>query len=83
MRKIVTSRTFIEMEAGTPNVQSANAFSVIRAAFQVQFTEGYIGSPATEWEGYDFDVTVNDEIVAIKPSLVDRVTGIANSPEEE
>jgi hypothetical protein len=83
MRKIVTSRTFTKMEAGTPNAQSAQAFTVIRASFEVQFVEGYIGGPSVPFEGYNFEVIPDDGRVVAKPSLVDRVTGIANNDSQE
>jgi len=83
MRKIVTSRTFTKMEAGTPNVQQAQAFTVIRAYFEVQFVEGYIGGPSVPFEGYEFDVSPNDGKITAKPSLVDRVTGLANNNSQE
>lgn len=85
MRKIVTSRTFTKMEAGTPNAQQAQAFTVIRASLEVQFVEGYIGGPSVPFAGYDFEVSPDDGQVVAKPSLVDRVTGLAdtNSQEEE
>jgi len=83
MRKIVTSRTFTKMEAGTPNVQSAQAFTVIRAHLEVQFVEGFIGGPTVEFEDYDFYVVTDDGRVIAKPSLADRVTGIANKDQEE
>ena len=83
MRKTVTSRTFTKMESGTPNLQSAQAFTVIRAHFEVQFTEGYIGGPSVPFEGYDFEVLPDDGRVVAKPSLVDRVTGIANNDSKE
>jgi hypothetical protein len=83
MRKIVTSRTFTKMEAGTPNVQGAQAFTVIRASLEVQFTEGYINGPSVPFEGYDFEVSPDDGQVVAKPSLKDRVTGIANNDPKE
>jgi hypothetical protein len=82
IRKIVTSRTFTKMEAGTPNVQAAQAFTVIRASFEVQFTEGFIGGPTVSFDGYDFEVSPDDGLTA-KPSLKDRVTGLANNTQEE
>jgi len=83
MRKIVTSRTFTKMEAGTPAVQSAQAFTVIRAFLEVQFVEGYIGGPSVPFEGYDFEVSPDDGQVIAKPSLVDRVTGLADTSSQE
>jgi hypothetical protein len=79
MRKIVTSRTFTKMEAGTPNAQAAQAFTVIRAHLEVQFVEGYIGGQSVPFEGYEFEVSPDDGQVVAEPSLVDRVTGIANN----
>jgi hypothetical protein len=72
------------MESGTPNVQAAQAFTVIRASFEVQFTEGFIGGPSVPFDGYDFEVSPDDGQVTAKPSLKDRVTGLANNePEKE
>ncbi|MCL2093817.1 MAG: hypothetical protein FWH12_06445 [Treponema sp.] len=83
MRKTVTSRTITKMEAGTPNVQAAQAFTVIRAHLEVQYTESYIGGPSAPFEGYDFEVSPDDGQVIAKPSLIDRVTGLANNNSEE
>jgi hypothetical protein len=83
IRKTVTSRTFTKMEAGTPNVQAAQAFTVVRASFEVQFTEGYIGGPSVPFDGYAFDVMPDDGQIVAKPSLKDIVTGLANNTQEE
>ena len=78
MRKIVTSRTFTKIEAGTPNLQVSQAITVVRAAFEVQFTERLTIREELEAEGYDFTVSAEDgEITAKMPSLTDRVTGLA------
>ena len=87
MRRIVTSRTFTKMESGTPNhnAQGARFFSVIKASLEVQFVEGFIGSPSVPFDGYEFEVMPTDGQVIAEFSIVDRITGTANNnpPEEE
>ena len=85
MRKTVTSRTFTKMEAGTPtpNTQGAQFFTVIRASFEVQFVEGFIGGESVPYEGYNFELNPDDGQVIAKPSMSDRVTGLVNSKSGE
>ena len=83
LRKTVTSRIITKMEVGTPAAQTATFITAVRAHLEVQFKEGSIESPFVPLEGYDFDVSPEDGEVKAKPSLKDRVTGIANNNEED
>jgi hypothetical protein len=83
MRGTVTSRTFTQMEAGSPNIQAALALTVIRATLEVDFVERSIETPSVTLEGIDYTVDADTGQVTAKPSLKDRVLGLADKPQEE
>ena len=84
MRGIVAHRAFTKMEAGTPNEQSAQAVTVIRASLEVHLSEGYIAGPSVPFEGYNFEITEDGQVIAEFPSLRDQVNGVTkNNPQEE
>jgi hypothetical protein len=83
MRGIVTSRTFTQMEAGSPNIQAALALTVVRGTLEVEFVERSIETPSVILEGVDYTVDADTGQVAAKPSLKDRVLGLADKSQEE
>ena len=86
MRKLVTSRTFTKMEAGSPGLVAANAITVIKASFEVQFIEFLTIQEASTFVGYDFTINPDDGEVTAKPtkqSLIDRITGTDKANNEE
>jgi hypothetical protein len=83
MRGTVTSRTFTQMEAGSPNTQAALALTVIRSTLEVEFVERSIEAPSVILEGIDYTVDADTGQVTANPSLKDRVLGLADKPQEE
>jgi len=84
VRGIVTHRAFTKMEAGTPNEHGAQAVTVIRAQLEVHLSEGYFAGPSVTFEGYNFEITEDGQVIAELPSLRDQVTGLTkNNPQEE
>ena len=83
MRKTVTHRAFNKLEAGTPNEQTAQAITVIRAPLEVHFAEGFFAGPVWEYEGHDFEVIPETGQIVAAPSVAGQVTGVNNNPQEE
>jgi hypothetical protein len=85
LRGTVGSRIITTLEAGTPDNQgeSALAFTVIRITLEAEYLERSIESPTVILEGIDYDVNPETGRVKAKPSLKDRITGIANNNSEE
>jgi hypothetical protein len=83
MRGTITSRTFTQMEAGSPNIQAALALTIIRATLEVEFVERSIETPSVTLEGVDYDIDAETGQVTAKPSLKDRVLGLADKSQEE
>jgi hypothetical protein len=85
LRGTTGSRIITSLEAGSPNNQgdSALAFIVIRITLEVEYLERSIESPVVTLERIDYDVIPETGQVKAKPSLKDRITGIANSNSEE
>ncbi|MDR1253336.1 MAG: hypothetical protein LBK62_14435 [Treponema sp.] len=83
MRGTVTSRTFTQMEAGSPTIQAALALTVIRSTLEVEFVERSIEAPSVILEGIDFTVDVDTGQVTAKSRLKDRVLGLADKSQEE
>lgn len=79
LRGTVTSRAFMQMESGSPNIQAALALTVIRATLEVEFVEGYIENPSVPFEGLKFDVIPKTGEVIAKISIKDRVMGLTNN----
>jgi hypothetical protein len=83
MRGTVTSRTFTQMEAGSPNIQAALALTIIRGTLEVEFVERAIETPFVILEGVDYDIDAETGQITAKPSLKDRVLGLADKSQEE
>jgi hypothetical protein len=83
MRGTVTSRTFTQMEAGSPNIQAALALTIVRGTLEVEFVERSIETPFVILEGVDYTVDADTGQVTAKPSLKDRVLGLPDKSQEE